>query len=73
MEEMRNALKIMVTKAARSRCRFEYNIKMDLKRNRFGVCGLDSSGSGLGKMGWALLNMEMNLRVSQKTGNFLTI
>jgi hypothetical protein len=34
---------------ARPRSRLADNIKMDLKRNKFGGCGLDLSGSGWGR------------------------
>jgi hypothetical protein len=46
--EMRNDYTILVGKPegkrplGRPRCRWEDNIGMDLKRNRFGRCGLDS-------------------------------
>jgi len=52
--EMRNAYKILVGKPERKRprgrprSRWEDNIKMDLKGNSVGGCGLDSSGSGYG-------------------------
>jgi hypothetical protein len=51
MGEMRNAYKILVGKPARKRplrrprCRWEDNIKIDLREIGFGGCGLDSSGS----------------------------
>jgi hypothetical protein len=52
MEKMRNPYKISVRKSewnqslGRSMNRWGDNIKMNIKRNWFGRCGLDSSGSG---------------------------
>jgi hypothetical protein len=52
MGDMRNAYKGLVRKPVgkrllgRPRRRWEDNIKMDLKGNRMGECGLRSSGSG---------------------------
>jgi hypothetical protein len=52
MGEVRNAYKIMVGKPdgkrplARPICRWEDNIKIDLRGKVFGVCGLDPSGLG---------------------------
>jgi len=68
MEEMRNAYKMLLGKpheerpVGRSRCRWEDNIRMDLREVGWGRCGLDSSGSGQGPVG-AVVNMAMNLRV----------
>jgi hypothetical protein len=51
MEEMTNAYNILVGKPVakrplgRKRFRWEDNIRMDLKGNRMGGCGLNSSGS----------------------------
>jgi hypothetical protein len=52
--EKRNAYRILVVKQkekrplGRPRCRWVDNIKMNLKKDRMGWYGLDSSGSGLG-------------------------
>jgi hypothetical protein len=52
MGENKNACKVLVgmpdgkRPLGRLRCRWEDNIKMDLKRNRVGWHGLDSSGLG---------------------------
>jgi hypothetical protein len=52
MREKRNAYRISVGKPegkrplGRIRRRWEDNIRMDLKRDRMGWYGLDSSGSG---------------------------
>jgi hypothetical protein len=51
---------------------WEDNIKINLKRNRDGRCGLDSSGSEYGLVA-ALLKMVINLGVPYKAGNLLTI
>jgi hypothetical protein len=52
MEAPRNAYRILVGKPERKRPlgrprrRWGDNIKMDLKRDRMGWCGLDQTGSG---------------------------
>jgi len=52
MGEMRNAYRILVRKPegkrllAGHRCRWEDNIRMDLREIRVASCGLDASGSG---------------------------
>jgi hypothetical protein len=68
MGEMRNVYNILVGKyegkkqLRRLRRQWEYNIRMDLKRDRLGKCGLDSCGSGNDQ--WrALLNTVMNFWV----------
>jgi hypothetical protein len=52
--ETRNAYRILVGKPegkkllGRPRCKWVDNIKIDLKRDRLGWCGVDRSSSGLG-------------------------
>jgi hypothetical protein len=55
----------------RPRCRWEDNIKMDLRETGFG--DVDWIHLAQDRDRWqALVNMVMNLRVPQNAGNFLT-
>ena len=56
----------------RHRCRWEDNIKMDLQE--VGRGGIDWIDLAQYRDRWrALVNVVMNLRVTQNAGNFLTI
>jgi hypothetical protein len=52
MGKERKVYKVLVVKhegkrpLGRPRCRWEDGVRMDLKRDWLGVCGLDSTGSG---------------------------
>jgi hypothetical protein len=76
-EEKRNGYTILVGKPegkrqlARSRYRWEDNIKMDLKEIGWG--GMDWIDLTQDKSQWrALVNMVMNLWVPQNVGKFLS-
>jgi hypothetical protein len=70
MGETRNAYRLLVGKPegkrplGRRRRRWVDNIKMDLKRDRMGWCGVDWIELAQGMDQWrALMNTVMNLRV----------
>jgi hypothetical protein len=77
MGEVRGAYNILVGRPdgrrplGRPRCKWEYNIKMNLREIGFG----DVDWIRLARnrdTWWAIVNMVMNLRVTQNVGNFLT-
>jgi hypothetical protein len=75
-EAVRIVYKILVGKPKEKRQlgrpmrRWEDNIRIDLKRNRVGRCGLDAGAQDRDQ--WCdVVNMVMSLRVPKKAGNLL--
>jgi hypothetical protein len=74
VRELRNAYKILIRKCEGKKLFIgrDDNIKVGLKRNNMGRCGLDYCGSALGKQWWAFVDAVMNIWVSQKAANFMS-
>jgi hypothetical protein len=77
VEYIRNAYKILVgysevkKPSGRPKRKCKDNIKMDLRKMGFGVCGLNSYGSGQGPV-TGCCGHGNEPRVSYNTGNVLT-